>query len=201
VPAIRWQEVHGALQQVRPRTGDGRRLIAWFIQYLEALGMATTTDLRLRDLQKLGAAFEIARLERGTRWQGAAGFEAAGNLVNLLRGLRIRLVDRFPQLEAYRRDGPLYGCLNDGDGDSRYHSFSVNWEKGRGRSQRSVFFSVNFPVGAPAKPEWVVGHQRGGGKEKVLAYGSIKSLCRKGELDPDKFFAHIASAFKKTRTV
>ena len=161
--------------------------------------MATATELRLKDLQKLGMAFEIARLERGRRWQGAAGFEAAGNLVNLLRGLRIRLVDRFPELERYRRDGPLYGCLDDGEDGARYHSFSVNWEKGRGRSQRALYFSVNFPVGAPAKPEWLVGHQRGVGEEKVLAYGSIKSICRNGELDSDKLFIQIAGAFKRAR--
>ena len=98
--------------------------------------------LRLKDLQKLGAAFEIARLERGKGWQGAAAFEAAGNLVNLLRGLRIRLVDRFPQLEGYRRNGPLYGCLDDGQNGSRYHSFSVNWGKAAGAiSKRPVLLS------------------------------------------------------------
>jgi len=81
---------------------------------------------------------------------------------------------------------------------SRYHSFSVSWRKGRELSHRALYFSVNFPVGSPDQPEWLVGHQRGRGKEKVLEYGGIKTICTNGVLDSDKFFAQIVSAFKKT---
>jgi hypothetical protein len=49
--------------------------------------MVTATDLRLKDLKKFGMSFEIARLQRGRRWQGAAGFVAAGNLVEALEML------------------------------------------------------------------------------------------------------------------
>jgi hypothetical protein len=146
--ALRWQDIHRHLSSQLPTTPVDRFLIRSLIEYLEELNMAFPEKLKSSDLRDLRRVLNVAASDKPYKGLDPKNaFVTADQCLRFLAELRRQLVERIPELEAYRFWGPTFYVWReskDDDVNDGVHAFG--WEI-RGTPWWVVGFSceLHFP--------------------------------------------------------
>lgn len=195
VRALRWQEVHQLLEDSAPRSPVERWIATSFNEYLEAQGMARqhpVTLAAIRDVQRLFAVLRANRTARHVR----GGFDTAGHVLSILRDVRNRVTDRFPEAARLRRSGPA--LLTHVDVDTRNHLLYTEFQKQRWQDWQFQF-GISLPIDVRTSPEWYVALSGRRVQNERDDGGPLGEIASNGRVDADKLERKVTSAIQSWR--
>jgi hypothetical protein len=126
--AVRWQDIHRALNDGRPTSHVDEFIRSSFLTFLEELGMAHAEDLRLSDLSKLVEHFNKLRSPKYAYFVPKQSFQIADALTDFLAEVRRQFMEASPVTEKYTyRWGPGVWLYFDEENPEKLSHYAFGW--------------------------------------------------------------------------
>jgi hypothetical protein len=193
--AMRWQDVHRALDGVSAR-GTDRYLCLSFNTYLEELRMAHREDIRADDLKRVSKLFERTTATHNTGLGAEDAFRLAADCLAELDELMTAALDAEPKLRKFSKWGPNYYKWFGPNGDrDPEHLLFFHFHTGQKKWHTSCGAGFVFQANGKA-PQWQLEGKVRGKPEKTFRK-RIESVCRDGLLDKEKMLRSFVRAATK----